>query len=900
MIETWLNQDLQEAVHVRYLDGNVFSMDNNGNKVGVNVFSGGEPVTLSGSISANVIRSDGATVTVSGESSGNSAWVVLPQAAYAVPGVISVVIKNTVSSDVTTMGAVVANVYQSTTDTTVDPGTIIPSVQALITSIETAVASIPADYSSLWTSLAPAFSSSTSYQAGQYVTYNGGVYRFTTAHSGSWAAADATAVNVGGELYDVKSAISTVEGIFNSTIDGKNANYSVKWFQGYFNASGTKLSNTSYISTEMFSVPEGMQIIASINDTAPSRVESVSIREHNASTKARVRIVPSSGTAVSVMMDNTATDKLYVITIMGTNVVPSDADITLKFVSSLNDEYTKVLRIGNSIGALQDITNKNAISGYTLTSKKIISSTGSIDTISYDTNLVTNKIDCADILGLFITGSFSTNANRYSIAFYDDFNNCVQNPRRFYGETGQTELTDYYVEVPVKATKFIVGINYAPGTSTNDLPLEIKKIGTASVISPCYVAATGSDSNSGTSADSPFKTIQKAIDSGFKNIIVSPGQYQEQVSISGLDGVSIRCASTGTESVFDDNHARMSRAKVDNSVDITGLTSYDTIYRTAMTLEQTSSFYKVFIGQTIPVIYDGTGYYGRKNTYNAILWEVTGNSSTTKQLVPVLTEAACKATSGTFFYDGSYLYVNPYGGTISGKTYKRLNLDEKQTGITITGSNDITLDGIDACYFPYNNISIENSENITLRNCDSICSCYENGISVNTSVSYFNDCKSILAGADGFGVRGSGNNSFFNCSAFFCGDDGISHHDAASGVVDGGEWANCYKGGVSPCYGSDVTVKNVYCHDNVYGIYCVAESNSDRHTDKFILIDNILTVDNDTVPSDTLPAYVPSTPETQPTDIYVSSYNIVMFGSNYKTKRIRSGTFKEYGNTVLS
>lgn len=207
MIESWFNQDLQEAVHVRYLDGNVFSLDNNGNKVGVNVTNGGEPVTLSGSISANVIRSDGGTVAVSGSSSGNSAWVVLPQACYAIPGVISVVIKNTVGSDVTTICAVVGNVYQSSTDTPVDPGTIIPSIQTLITSIETAVSSIPADYSSLWTSIAPAFDSTKMYAAGQYVTYNGGVYRFTKAHSGSWAAADVTAVNIGGELTDAKNAV---------------------------------------------------------------------------------------------------------------------------------------------------------------------------------------------------------------------------------------------------------------------------------------------------------------------------------------------------------------------------------------------------------------------------------------------------------------------------------------------------------------------------------------------------------------------------------------------------------------------------------------------------------------------------------------------------------------------
>ena len=132
MIETWFNQDLLEAVKVRYLDGVVFSMDNLGNRVGVNVYSGGEPATLSGTISGNVIRADGATVAVVGESSGSQAWIDLPQAAYAVPGPISIIIKETVSSAITTLCAVVANVYQSSTDTAVDPGTIIPDISTLV------------------------------------------------------------------------------------------------------------------------------------------------------------------------------------------------------------------------------------------------------------------------------------------------------------------------------------------------------------------------------------------------------------------------------------------------------------------------------------------------------------------------------------------------------------------------------------------------------------------------------------------------------------------------------------------------------------------------------------------------------------------------------------------------
>ena len=149
MIETWFSQDLQNAVPVRTIEGNVFSMDNNGNKIGVRVFNNGQAANLSGSISANVIRADGATVAVSGTASGNEAWIVLPQTCYAVPGVITVILKNTVSSDVTTLLAVVANVYRSSTDSAVDPGTVIPSIETLIAAIEAAVATVPADYASL-------------------------------------------------------------------------------------------------------------------------------------------------------------------------------------------------------------------------------------------------------------------------------------------------------------------------------------------------------------------------------------------------------------------------------------------------------------------------------------------------------------------------------------------------------------------------------------------------------------------------------------------------------------------------------------------------------------------------------------------------------------------------------
>jgi len=209
-----LKCDLQHAVKVQYLDGNLFSQDAAANIINIEVTDGGAPATIGGTVSANVIRPDGGTVAVTGGTiSGNTVPITLPAACYALVGMITIVVKLSSDSVVTTLAAAVAYVYQSSTDTVVDPGTVVSSIQDLIDAIDTAVASIPADYSSLWTKLAPAFSSSTAYTAGQYVTYNGGLYRFTKAHAaGSWASGDVVAVNLGGELSDVKSAMRQITG----------------------------------------------------------------------------------------------------------------------------------------------------------------------------------------------------------------------------------------------------------------------------------------------------------------------------------------------------------------------------------------------------------------------------------------------------------------------------------------------------------------------------------------------------------------------------------------------------------------------------------------------------------------------------------------------------------------
>lgn len=131
VFETILKSDLSRPVQVVRLQGNLFSADNGGNRITVEVSSDGEPAELLGNVTGFVIRADGETVVVNGTLEENRASIVLPASAYVVVGTVSIVIK----VGETTVGACTANVYKSTTDKIVDPGHEIPSLAELLQQI---------------------------------------------------------------------------------------------------------------------------------------------------------------------------------------------------------------------------------------------------------------------------------------------------------------------------------------------------------------------------------------------------------------------------------------------------------------------------------------------------------------------------------------------------------------------------------------------------------------------------------------------------------------------------------------------------------------------------------------------------------------------------------------------
>ena len=125
LVENRFVCDLSKPVQAQALKGNVFSLDNLGSRLSVLIYDNGQPATISGSITGNCILPDGSTVNISGglttENGGSKAYVDVPQSCLLIPGILKIAIKCTSSSVITTLAAIVANVYMTKTDNVITP-----------------------------------------------------------------------------------------------------------------------------------------------------------------------------------------------------------------------------------------------------------------------------------------------------------------------------------------------------------------------------------------------------------------------------------------------------------------------------------------------------------------------------------------------------------------------------------------------------------------------------------------------------------------------------------------------------------------------------------------------------------------------------------------------------------
>ena len=130
----WFDQDLQDAVKVHHCESVVFSGDADSVQIGVRLTNGGTAVSLSGETCIGyVIRGDFATVgPINCTVSNNAVSMLLNQSALACDGVIGVSIK---VGTITVLKAIFGT-EPTTTDTLVDPGHVIPSIEELLAQID--------------------------------------------------------------------------------------------------------------------------------------------------------------------------------------------------------------------------------------------------------------------------------------------------------------------------------------------------------------------------------------------------------------------------------------------------------------------------------------------------------------------------------------------------------------------------------------------------------------------------------------------------------------------------------------------------------------------------------------------------------------------------------------------
>lgn len=237
----------------------LYYADKKANRIGAMVYANGEPVALTGTCSGTAIRADGTTVPMTGAISGNTAYVDLIQDCYAIEGEIRIFVKIT-SGDVTaTLAAAVGNVRLTETNAVIDPGTIIPSVSALISAIDDAVASIPADYSDLLAAIAPDYADLTfPVKKGTFCWHSGTLYtaKQDIDTSESWTASHWVSSPLANELSwridGVKSALVQT----NDNIGGEFGG----WVVGHVTSNGFT-TDSKYGMSNVIHAPAGSKLI---------------------------------------------------------------------------------------------------------------------------------------------------------------------------------------------------------------------------------------------------------------------------------------------------------------------------------------------------------------------------------------------------------------------------------------------------------------------------------------------------------------------------------------------------------------------------------------------------------------------------------------------------------------
>lgn len=254
-------------VTIEDLRGFLFQAEENGHTFEISGIDGtGAEVALSGTPSGVLLREDGQDVTLTCSVSEGVVRATLPAGAYAVPGRFGLTIFLTSDSQTMAIYAAVGTVGKTSSGQVAPPAAA--DITTLINQITAAIAAIPVNYNA---NFAPAYSTSGLYAVGQYVTYNGNLYRcIAPITSGeSWTAAHWVQVSLGAEVSDAKSILNANTqkdfAVPVALINMKNED--VEIVSGGIKTDGTNNSSANRVRTDYFNTKPNHKYLLVIDNT---------------------------------------------------------------------------------------------------------------------------------------------------------------------------------------------------------------------------------------------------------------------------------------------------------------------------------------------------------------------------------------------------------------------------------------------------------------------------------------------------------------------------------------------------------------------------------------------------------------------------------------------------------
>ena len=189
------------TIYRSFLTHMIGSGDNVANRFGMKTYRNGVPEDLSGaSCQAVFMNAAGVNIALTshGTVSGNVAYVTLPQACYNVEGPFCLAIKLTKSGVTVTSRIVDGIVCNTGTNGAVAPVASVPTYQEIIDQYAAMVSATSAAN----LAIAETFDATTAYPAGKYVINEGALYRLTAAHAANvtWADTSKAAAKLGDEV----------------------------------------------------------------------------------------------------------------------------------------------------------------------------------------------------------------------------------------------------------------------------------------------------------------------------------------------------------------------------------------------------------------------------------------------------------------------------------------------------------------------------------------------------------------------------------------------------------------------------------------------------------------------------------------------------------------------------